>query len=343
MFLQSMSIVAALLFVLGLVAVAVWVAKRFGAMPTGPRNRVTIEVVQRVSIGPKTGLAVVRVGEKVMAVSMGPDGMRPLFELDETDRQRVLATSTTATPFASSADAGRAIGSFLPPTLARMFQRNAVAAPVSFADSMKAALNPVAPATPLQHVPTPPEPVSAGDRDFRSMLDMAMSGATRLAVFGGAIVLSALTASANIYAQVVPPVTPPIETAPVITQPAVQPPIQPAAPQPTLPVAPTVVAPTTPGVTLPTPPVATPPAFIPQGSTRAPRTAPVRPAATRAPATSPAAPVRPQTTDSAKRAASQAPGILPGTAARGANRPGTAATAPVPGSDEALANLMPQM
>jgi len=264
MFLQSMSIVAALLFVLGLVAVAVWVAKRMGAVPTGPRNRVAIEVVQRVSMGPKTGLAVVRVGEKVMAVSMGPDGMRPLFELDEADRQRVLATSTTAPPFASSVGAGRAIGNFLPPTLARMFQRHTVTAPVSFADSMKSALNPSAPATHMQPVSTPPEPVSAAERDFRSMLNIAMSGATRLAVFGGVFVLSAVNVSSNIGAQAAPPVvTAPAVTAPAqiqpvappsnsqatpsntqagatnqpVTQPAAQPPSQPAAQPPSQPAA----------------------------------------------------------------------------------------------------------
>src|SRR5687768_3945487 len=114
MLIQSMGILAALVFVLGLVAVAVWVAKKFGAVPSASRARVAIEIVQRVSLGPKTGLAVVRVGEKVMAVSMGPDGMRPLFELDEADRQRVVASSTAATPFATSTDAARAIGSMLP-------------------------------------------------------------------------------------------------------------------------------------------------------------------------------------------------------------------------------------
>lgn len=372
MFLQSMSIVAALIFVLGLVAVAVWVAKRFGAMPSGPRNRVTIEVVQRVSIGPKTGLAVVRVGEKVMAVSMGPDGMRPLFELDEADRQRVIASSTTATPFASSADAGRAVGNFLPPTFARMFQRSTVTTPISFADSMKSALNPVASATNLHHVSALPEPVSAGDRDFRSMLDMAMSGATRLAMFGGVVIVSALAASANLSAQAVPPAIP-VVTAPAPTQPAAQPvnvpatqqipqagvsnttqpgatnTAQPGATNTTPLSVPNIVPPvapaalTAPDVIVPKPPVATPPAFVTPRGASAPRTANVRPAQIRAPLTSPAAQVRPQTADSAKRTQPKAPTILPGSAPRNANRSTAATTAPVAGSDEALANMLPQM
>ena len=73
---QLMTILSALAFVLGLVWVAVWFAKRYGVIASRPRARVAVEVVQRISIGPKTGLAVVRVGEKVMAVSMGPDGIR---------------------------------------------------------------------------------------------------------------------------------------------------------------------------------------------------------------------------------------------------------------------------
>ena len=88
-----MGIMAALAFVLGLLAVAVWVAKRFGGVTVSPGSRIQIEVVQRIPFGPKAGLAVVRVGEKVMAVSVGPDGIRPLFEVDEADRQHVIATS----------------------------------------------------------------------------------------------------------------------------------------------------------------------------------------------------------------------------------------------------------
>src|SRR4051812_31997712 len=105
MLLQSMGILAALAFVLGLVGMAVWVAKRFGAIRVNPRGRVPVEIVQRLPFGPKASMAVIRVGEKVMAVSVSAEGIRPLFELDEADRARVIATSQVATPFVSSADA----------------------------------------------------------------------------------------------------------------------------------------------------------------------------------------------------------------------------------------------
>lgn len=367
MLIQSMGIVAALMFVLGLVAVAVWVAKKFGAVPSGSRARVPIEVVQRVSLGPKTGLAVVRVGEKVMAVSMGPDGMRPLFELDEADRQRVLASSAAATPFATSAEAGRAIGTLLPPAFARMFQRNAVTAPVSFAESMKSALNgevPAPTAAATQTKSAPPESISAADRDFRSMLNMTLSGATRLVVFGGVAILTALSTSGTLSAQTTPPVTPP----PVVAAPANNPgtvtsPSQPAT-QTAQPGAagtstnnsasadpaqtPTTnsAAPSALQVTPPKAPAAKPPAFVTPTGTRAPRTAAVRPASVRSPLGAQTARNGAQTpaTDSANRAQPNArTASTPAANASRANRASAAPTAAIAGANDALANMLPQM
>jgi flagellar biosynthetic protein FliP len=57
--------------------------------------------VQRVPLGPKLSIAVVRVGEKVMAVSIGDGAVHPLFEVSETDRDVVLETSRVAVPFVS--------------------------------------------------------------------------------------------------------------------------------------------------------------------------------------------------------------------------------------------------
>lgn len=383
---NSIGILSALAFVLGLVWVAVWIAKRYGALPSGPRTRVAIEIVQRVSVGPKTGLAVVRVGEKVMAVSMGPDGMRPLFELDEVDRQRVLASSQIATPMASSAAAERsfataagntalsqhvtgqrvvtnvlpdAIAGLLPANIVQMFQRQTVAAaatsatsaPASFAESMKSALN-------MQHgaEATPPQPMSASDREFRNVLSMTLSTATRIAVFGGIALLSVLSSSRTLSAQTAPPVSPVVTTpatTPATTQPATPPAANPSATSP--------VPPTVPAATLPTPPVVTPPAFIvPPGASKN-RPAAVRPAATRAPAPIATAQTTRQSArtpaqvaadqksaDSIRASASaKAPtSMLAGSASRAPNRPGnvaaTSPTAPI-GGDEALAKMLPQM
>lgn len=119
----ALGIVAALAFVLALGAFCVWALKKWGAGTLLPRSRVPVEVVQRIALGPKVGLAVVRVGEKVMAVSVGEGGVRTLFELDEADRQHILSTSNVPTPLNSSASASADFAKFLPSKLSGMFGR----------------------------------------------------------------------------------------------------------------------------------------------------------------------------------------------------------------------------
>ncbi|MEO7360189.1 MAG: flagellar type III secretion system pore protein FliP [Gemmatimonadaceae bacterium] len=378
---NSIGILSALAFVLGLVWVAIWVAKRYGALPSGPRTRIAIEVVQRVSLGQKSGLAVVRVGEKVMAVSMGPDGIRPLFELDEADRLRVLASSQLPVPMQSSVAAERAftqrpirssvttsrvvtnvlpgaLARVLPANIVQMFQRQtggtaAPTLPESFAASMKSALK-------LQNdgEDALPQTVSAGDRDFRNMLSMTLSTATRLAVFGGFVVLSVMSSSAQLSAQTappaVPPVVPPVVTTPVVTAPATQPA---AAPPTTTP----VTNEAAPAVTAPKAPTATQPAFVvPTGAAQQRQGAAVRPATTRSiparatpqqtrqPATRTADQIAAdkKSSDSIRAsAAAKAPTrTLPGSATRTPGRPNNAApAAAVAGGDDALAKMLPQM
>ncbi|MEP6836193.1 MAG: flagellar type III secretion system pore protein FliP [Gemmatimonas sp.] len=371
---QSMTILSALAFVLGLVWVAVWFAKRYGVVAARPRARVAVEVVQRISMGPKTGLAVVRVGEKVMAVSMGPEGLRALFELDESDRQRIVASSDApiAVPFSvataralkvggSTASAERhtmertvtnmlpkSVKYVLPTAVANMFQRETFSAPASFADTMASALqaNSVR-ATAL------PEEISASERDFRNMLNMTLSGATRLIVFVGIALLSVMSATTNASAQATPPVAPPPVTAtpPSTTQ-------QNAATQSATTPAP---VPTSPAIIAPDKPTNNQPAFIvPSSAQRTARTATVRPAVARAPGSGAAGttPAQPQTVkktpeqilaekyraDSIKASAAQkSKSIIPGSASRGANRTNSALPAPVAGGDEALAKMLPQI
>jgi flagellar biosynthetic protein FliP len=381
MLLQSMGIMAALAFVLGLVGIAVWVAKRFGAIRVNPRSRVPVEIVQRLPFGPKASMAVIRVGEKVMAVSIGPDGIRPLFELDEADRVRVIATSQVATPFASSVDASKAFAKFLPAGLGGMFGgRTALANAVTAAPSMlnTAFTAPVAPEIPAFVVPRADVAVPttrSADRDFRNVLGIAMTGATRLAVFVGFIALS--VASASAHAQAAPPTNPPV---PPVATPATTP-VQTPTTTPATTVAPAsntssnTSAPV--GQTVPAPPVAptsavvapspnatAPAAFaVPKGVPRAPRTATVRPANPRAitPAKTIAPNITPGTTPNATP--STAPNNAPAagklsaanasTAQNGKQtstintRTGTgsnaAVAAPIAGADDALAKMIPQM
>jgi len=265
-----LAVIAALAFVLGLGAICLWALKRWGAMSLGSRSRIAVEVVQRISLGPKTGLAVVRVGEKVMAVSVGEGGLRPLFELDEADRQRVVASSDVPTPMVSSPEASAAFAKFLPGAFGRamstsMTQVMSRETIVSRAPAVSSAAAPsgaahqtmmfrsddareipsfltATPSTrsvpsayraPADHTNrfapprashaaalvhdepltvTPLAPLTrvsvAPDSDFRAMLGGALSGATRLAVFTGAMIVASAVV-APLSAQAAPPTAPP--------------------------------------------------------------------------------------------------------------------------------------
>ena len=71
-------------FVLVLLGVVLKLLKRFA--PTSSTNsRLRMEVVQRLALGPKQGIAVVRIGRQVVAVSVGEGGVNRLFDLDENE------------------------------------------------------------------------------------------------------------------------------------------------------------------------------------------------------------------------------------------------------------------
>lgn len=57
------------------------------------RSGLRMEVVQRVTVGPKQGIAVVRIGERLVAVSLGDGGVRPLLELGEEEKAAVAAAA----------------------------------------------------------------------------------------------------------------------------------------------------------------------------------------------------------------------------------------------------------
>jgi len=194
MFPAFLGILAALAFVLGLIAIAVWAMKRFGTGRLGTRHRLPVEVVQRLPLGPKSGLAVVRVGEKVMVVSMGDGGVHPLFELDEADRQRVLAGSELALPLTSSAAASQAFSRAASiPAWQRVFggapaPRPTAAAPSPrspFEQSMAAALQASEPKA----------------RDLSAVLSMTLAPSTRLLGLVAFLLAGALGPGRTVSAQ----------------------------------------------------------------------------------------------------------------------------------------------
>jgi flagellar biosynthetic protein FliP len=91
--------IAAFGFVLALLGATLKILQRYA--PGGPRvggkKGLRMEVVQRLAIGPKQGIAVVRVGERLLAVSMGEGGVRLIQELDGIQAE-LPAEEGAATP-----------------------------------------------------------------------------------------------------------------------------------------------------------------------------------------------------------------------------------------------------
>jgi len=99
--------------VLALLVVVLRVLKRFAPHAGGGSGRLPMEIVQRLPVGPRQSIAVVRIGERVLAVAIGGDGMQTLTELEGDDRATVLGASVAPTPFASSPVALRGVASAL--------------------------------------------------------------------------------------------------------------------------------------------------------------------------------------------------------------------------------------
>jgi flagellar biosynthetic protein FliP len=76
-----MGVLLTLGFVLALLGVALKLLRKFA--PTSTTGaRLHMEIVQRLALGPKQGIAVIRVGDRHVAVSVGEGGINRLFELE---------------------------------------------------------------------------------------------------------------------------------------------------------------------------------------------------------------------------------------------------------------------
>ncbi|MGQ0646113.1 MAG: flagellar type III secretion system pore protein FliP [Gemmatimonadaceae bacterium] len=73
-----------LAFVLGLVAITMRLLRKVSLASPASRHgpKLALEVVQRIPLGPRQGIAVVRIGEQLVAVSVGDGGVRPIVEID---------------------------------------------------------------------------------------------------------------------------------------------------------------------------------------------------------------------------------------------------------------------
>ena len=86
-FASLVGVALTLAFVLGLLAVTMRVLRKVSQGSSLGRSRggVTLEVVQRIALGPRQGIAVVRIGDQLLAVSVGEGGVRAIAELDTAE------------------------------------------------------------------------------------------------------------------------------------------------------------------------------------------------------------------------------------------------------------------
>ena len=92
-------VMAMLALVLGAMGIAMRVLRRYAVTNASAKGSIKMEVIQRLSLGQRQGIAVVRVGTRVLTISMGDGGVHQVAELSEDD----LAFTAEATKTIGSA------------------------------------------------------------------------------------------------------------------------------------------------------------------------------------------------------------------------------------------------
>lgn len=90
MLLTYLGVLFALAAILALVAVAGRAAKRLGMGGAG-RPDAPMAVLERAAVGPRQGVALVRVGSQLVLVSVGDGGVRPLMRMMDDEAAKVIA------------------------------------------------------------------------------------------------------------------------------------------------------------------------------------------------------------------------------------------------------------
>lgn len=98
-----------LALVLGLLAVTMRLLRKVSQGGSLGRSKggVSLEVVQRIALGPRQGIAVVRIGEQLVAVSVGEGGVRTLAELEASEAPAVVHEPLTGVVQSPAANGAR--------------------------------------------------------------------------------------------------------------------------------------------------------------------------------------------------------------------------------------------
>jgi flagellar biosynthetic protein FliP len=187
-------LIAALAVTLGLLAVAVHFLRRLQTGQAGNGRGVRLEILRRVMIGPKQGIALLRVGERVLVVGIAENGVSLLTELSGD------ALSDTLKPSSPAAVGGDRPSLFRLPLLGKMalvavLGLGALAMPIESRAQMKSPA-PAAPGSPryapspiARPVVTPPIPPKIDIKLGEGKDSLHLSGAVGLVVFLGFLTL----------------------------------------------------------------------------------------------------------------------------------------------------------
>ncbi len=76
-----LGVIGVLGFVLTLLIITLKLLKRYAPFASGSNQRVTLEVVQRLPLGPRQSIAVIKIGDAYVAVSIGDGGVRHIADV----------------------------------------------------------------------------------------------------------------------------------------------------------------------------------------------------------------------------------------------------------------------
>ncbi|MCE9602283.1 MAG: flagellar type III secretion system pore protein FliP [Gemmatimonadetes bacterium] len=91
MLLTYVGVLLALVAILALVAGLGRAYRRFGMGASRDRTAAPLDVLQRTALGPRQGVALLRVGSRVMLVSIGDGGVHRLMQVEDDDALQMLA------------------------------------------------------------------------------------------------------------------------------------------------------------------------------------------------------------------------------------------------------------
>jgi flagellar biogenesis protein FliO len=101
-------VMAMLAVVLGVMGITLRVLRRYAMNGSAAKKgAVKMEIIQRLTLGQRQGLAVVRIGTRVLAVSMGDGGVHQVAELTEADIGPLANATTGSKPMHAITDGFR--------------------------------------------------------------------------------------------------------------------------------------------------------------------------------------------------------------------------------------------